>query len=123
MLRLLCLFYGNLVVDKRQLSFQKFTNFIKFLSNFSIPITCFKCFEKNKLYQANFIRLHNTWLAGFWQADGAFYAYGKFNRIHIILRAYITQRAKAAMLDQIYIAISGKKNFLNCFKWNNKNTI
>jgi hypothetical protein len=50
-------------------------------------------------------------LAGFWQADGAFYAYGKFNRIHIILRAYITQRAEAAMLDQISIAISGKKNF------------
>lgn len=108
LIRLFCLFYGNLVLDKRHLKFQKWMTFITFPNDFFISETCLKHFEKNKFCGTRFIRLDNAWLSGFWQADGGFYVYGRWNPIHIILRMYITQRAEGAALNQIAITISGK---------------
>lgn len=110
---LFCLFYGNLVFDKRQLNFQKWTTFLVFPNNFSMSTTCFHYFEKRQLSASNFVSLDNGWLAGFWQADGNFYAYGEFNPIHIILQAYITQRGEVATLHQISMLISDKKKKLS----------
>lgn len=108
LIRLFCLFYGNLVLDKRCLKFQKWITFITFPNDFVISANCLKHFEKNKLCGTNFISLDNAWLSGFWQADGGFYAYGEWNPIHIILRVYITQRAELATLNQIAVTISEK---------------
>ena len=109
LLRLYCIFYGNLVLNKRHLKFQKYTNFLIFPTDFSIPITSCNQAAKNTLSGSNFISLDNAWLAGFWQADGGFYAWAKFDLTHIILRAYITQKAEAAALQQIAIVIHGNE--------------
>lgn len=116
LIRLFCLFYGNLVLDKRHLKFQKWMTFIRFPNDFFISEISLKHFEKNMVSGTRFISLDNAWLSGFWQAAGGFYVYGggeiRNPRLdswsRIILRMYVTQRAEKSTLNQIAITISGK---------------
>lgn len=109
--QLFCLFSGNLVLDKRHLDFQKWSTFLVFPVGFSLVLESSSSFQakRNSLSGAHLISLSNAWLSGFWQADGGFYAWGSFvsKNPHIILRAYLTQRAEEMTLQKIGLLIQG----------------
>ena len=107
--RLYCLFAGNIVLDKRHLRFQKWTTFLSFPVNFSIPSSYSLRLLANTFGGTGAINLDNAWLAGFWQADGGFYAVMNPTRINVILRAYITQLGEIPALDEIALQLSGGK--------------
>lgn len=108
---LFCLFSGNLVLDHRHFDFQKWTTFLVFPSGFSVLLAGSSTFQakRNTFSGTHLINLDNAWLSGFWQADGGFYAWGSFNSQtpHIILRAYLTQRAEEATLQKISLLVQG----------------
>ena len=111
--RLYCLFAGNIVLDKRHLNFQKWTTFLWFPANFSISTDYSSRIRANTFGGTGGISLQNGWLAGFWQADGGFYAGVNPTRINIILRAYITQRNEIGALNKIALEVSGEKKTFN----------
>jgi hypothetical protein len=76
LVRLFCIFYGNIVLDKRHLQFEKWSTFIVFPPTFCIPNKSLFKAEKNKFSGTHLISLDNGWISGFWQADGGFYAWG-----------------------------------------------
>lgn len=115
LVRLFCIFYGNLVLDKRHLRFEKWTTYLVFPPGFTIPESCSSQAQTNKISGSSLIGLNNAWLAGFWQADGGFSAWGSFDRKkpHIILRAFLTQRAEETALETISYLVEGKHKNLS----------
>lgn len=107
--RLFCIFSGNLVLDKRHLDFQKWTAFLPYPPGFSCQLDSASSRQAKENMSAGdqLVGLDNAWLAGFWQADGGFYAWGSFKsqKAHIILRAYVTQRAESKALKKIGILV------------------
>ena len=102
--RLYCLFLGNIVLNKRHLSFQKWSSLssnILFPKDFSISNDYNGHVERNKILGANYISLENAWLAGFFQADGGFHVWANYVKFKIILRTYITQRGEVEVLKKI----------------------
>ena len=111
--RLYCLFAGNIVLDRRHLSFQKWTTFLSFSADFSPPLASSRRIGANRFNGSEAIDLENGWLAGFLQADGGFHAYVHPSITNIILKVYITQWAEEAALEKIALEIAGGKKGLS----------
>lgn len=118
--RLYCIFAGNIVLSKKHLDFTKWASFIEFPPSFSIDKEVALNIENNKYSGANLISLNNAWLAGFFQAEGSFYAWSDPTRLNIILRIYISQKGEIQALERIQSLIptelpasQGKKKTLN----------
>jgi hypothetical protein len=113
---LFCLFSGNIVLDKRHLTFQKWSTFLVFPQGFSVILESCSSFQakKNSVSGAHLVSLHNAWFSGFWQANGGFSAWGSFlsKTPHIILRTYLTQRSKETALEKIGLFVQGSEKKL-----------
>ena len=105
--RLYCIFLGNIVLDKKHFAFERWSSLsshIIFPKDFSIPNDYKGYVERNKISGANLINLNNSWLAGFFQADGGFYisdSYAEPFKVTLRLRVYITQLEEVDALKRI----------------------
>lgn len=115
LIKLYCLFAGNLVLNKRNLAFEKWTTYLKFPEDFSISKEYLQHIQKNNYSGAMAIKCNNGWLSGFWDADGGFYANADYTRRlpNIILRAYVTQLGEIEVLQEIANVIEGKRKNLH----------
>lgn len=109
LLKLYCIFAGNLVLESRIKSFDKWTTSLTFPIEFTTSESYLEN-QKRGARGASKISLNNAWLAGFWEADGGFSATANWNRKtpNVILKAYITQDEEFVALQQIAQVFSGK---------------
>lgn len=109
LLKLYCIFAGNLVLESRNKSFDKWTSSLTFPIGFTTLENDLKK-QKSGTSGAFKITLNNAWLAGFWEASGGFSATANWNREtpNVILKAYITQDEELVVLQEIAQIFSGK---------------
>lgn len=95
-LRLIYLFNGNLILEKRQKQFEQTLNLLNQFWNISIPL---------KLWKSQ-VTLKNAWLSGFSDAEAGFYTnintgFRRGNYYEFITKFYITQFGEEMLLKQI----------------------
>lgn len=115
LIKLYCLFAGNLVLNKRNLAFERWSTYLQFPEYFSISKKYLQHIQDNKRSGVKAINCKNGWLAGFWDADGGFYAYADYTKKipNIVLRAYVTQAAEIEVLQQIAIAMNAPNKVIS----------